>query len=659
MSLLSAESVSTRPSTSVSPEISPIRLALIRASSLWLTVILLIVLIGILLWGTVVEKYFGATAAKFGVYGSWWFNTLGFVLGLNSAASLALRWPWKRQQLGFTLPHLGLIVLLVGCFISRRYGIEATVSVIEGQSSNRAYQGAAQHVELDGAQRFKLHIEKPDSTDSKVPVIDVPFTSGPFNWEDYSNGVLSFVPWSLAHRDRGVLYDRDGIRLEVLDYLSNSEVVNLPSLNVEATPAPANPGAASGEPKAFTLNVKADEESAITQRQYGEGNEDQMPSGTRILFWMTGNKDETAAFKKSAPSGPLGKLGRVVLYAEGGVYDWPLDDWKPGSRRALGKSGLEAELVNITPDQGDILVRLIIHKGESIERMILSSEFPEKINWQDYSDGVFGTYWLPRPDKAAKSKAEKKPDAKSETAKDDKAVADNKAAKPKPPAADAASEKKSAPASDDLLANLPRVPPRVDFFQGADHKLYLRSWREGAVKVVGPLKFGEGGGQITVFHGTPDEALLKFSDFQPADHPGASARGLPFDKNGDTYHLRQAYVRLTVDGQSEEFWLPCSSYDPLESRAFAVPKRIFERTVQGKDRQVRLNLVPQSFELGYSVHLNKAWAKLDPGAQTKSFYASDINLVSNMSQSELPPGASGPREYENLRVTLNCAAGFH
>ena len=54
----------------------------------------------------------------------------------------------------------------------------------------------------------------------------MPFTSGPFNWADYHNGnALVLLPWSLAHRDQGVLYDRDGIRLEVLDYLSNSEIV--------------------------------------------------------------------------------------------------------------------------------------------------------------------------------------------------------------------------------------------------------------------------------------------------------------------------------------------------------------------------------------------------------------------------------------------------
>ena len=354
----------------------------------------LILLIGILLWGTVVANKYGDVAAKFGIYGSWWFNALGVILAVNSAASLVLRWPWKRQQLGFTLPHLGLVVLLVGCLISRRYGTDATVSVIEGQSSNLAYQGVRQHVELDGGQQFKLQVVSPGSSAASGEPIVVPFTSGPFNWEDYENGALSAVPWRLAYRDRGVVYDRDGIRLEVLDYQSNSDVVNLPSLNVEATPATAD----GGEPKTVALNVKADDDAAFTPRPYGEGNEDQMAGGTRILFWMTGDETETAAFRQSAPTGPLGKLGRVVLFAKGEVCDLPLDDWKPGDRRALGKSGLEAELVDITPDHGDVLVRLIIHKGESVQRIMLSSEIPERKNWHDYGDGVFGTYWLARPD---------------------------------------------------------------------------------------------------------------------------------------------------------------------------------------------------------------------------------------------------------------------
>jgi hypothetical protein len=452
------------------------------------------------------------------------------------------------------------------------------------------------------------------------------------------------VPWSLAHRDRGILYDRDGIRLEVRDYLSNSEIVDLPCLSVEA--AAVSPDGNAAEPASFHLAVKAGAWPSFAERRYGEGHEEQLPGGTRILFWMSGNEAETAAFQQSAPRGPLGKRGRIVLFAKGQVCDLPLDDWQPGKRRALGDSGCEAELVDFARDQSDVLVRLIIHKGDSTQRMVLSSEFPESFNWQDYADGVFGSYWLARPEKPAATSDSKKADtSKGANGKKD------------PAKSDAPAGNRSDKATDPF-ANLPRVPPRIDFFQGADHELYLRTWRNGEVRVVGRLRLADGGGRITAFRGTPDALSLKFSDFLPADRPCASARGLPFDKSTDMYRLRQARVRLTVDDQSDEFWLPCSAYDPLESRAFALPKKLLQRTVAGKGRQVRLSLVPQSFQLGYSVRLNKAWAKTDPGSRMKSFYASEIDLVPNMSAAELPPGSSGPREYKNLLVTLNAPLDF-
>ena len=52
--------------------------------ALQLTVLILGLLVLILLWGMTVEKSYGDTAAKFGIYGSWWFNALGVVLALNA-----------------------------------------------------------------------------------------------------------------------------------------------------------------------------------------------------------------------------------------------------------------------------------------------------------------------------------------------------------------------------------------------------------------------------------------------------------------------------------------------------------------------------------------------------------------------------------------------
>ena len=226
-----------------------------------------------------------------------------------------------------------------------------------------------------------------------------------------------------------------------------------------------------------------------------------------------------------------------------------------------------------------------------------------------------------------------------------------------------------------MLAKLPRVPPRVDFFQGADHKLYLRTWRLGEVKVVGPLRMGEDGGKITVFAKTPDAMELKFSGFKPADRPCVDAAAQPFEKEPG-YRLRQAKVRLTVDGQADTFWIPCTSYDPEELRGLryspeeiqqalkknAVPRR-FLHTVMGRGRRVVMGFEPQSFELGFAVRLNKAWQKLDPGSPSqaaKSFYASEIDLEPAPPEAgSSAAGASAPPpKHENLLVTLNAPLDF-
>ncbi len=356
------------------PSSRPLLVSLTRAvlkvtGSLLLTVGILVVLIALLLWGTVIEKNYGAAAAKFGIYGAWWFNALGLILALNSASALVLRWPWKLQHLGFIIPHIGLIVLLVGCFVSRRYGIETTLSVFEGESSDLAYKGAKEHVELDGQQQFHLNVVSTDGVQKPAEPIVVPFTSGPFSWDDYRT--LGPFPWSLAHYDHGVLYDHDGIRLEVLDYLSNSEIV------------------------------------------------------------------------------------------------------------------------------------------------------------------------------------------------------------------------------------------------------------------------------------------------EPADRSGFSARALPFDKNDDPPHLRQAYVRLTVDDQSEEFWMPCSSPDPVENKSIVIPEKLQKKIVAGKGRRVELTFAPESFHIGYSIYLRKAWRKLDPGTRQASFYGSEIDLVPNeYATPSSAPDAKQPPQYENLLVTLNAPLDF-
>ena len=62
------------------------------------------------------------------------------------------------------------------------------------------------------------------------------------------------------------------------------------------------------------------------------------------------------------------------------------------------------------------------------------------------------------------------------------------------------------------------------------------------------------------------EVLDYLSNSEPSDPPGDDPQPLPFDKDlsDGGMRLRQAKVRLTVDGHSDEFWIPCVTFDPRE-----------------------------------------------------------------------------------------------
>ncbi len=136
---------------------------------------------------------------------------------------------------------------------------------------------------------------------------------------------------------------------------------------------------------------------------------------------------------------------------------------------------------------------------------------------------------------------------------------------------------------------------------------------------------------------------------------------MSFDKSDDPPHLRQAYIRLTVDDRSEEFWMPCSSFNPVEKKEWPLADKLQRKTIAGKGRRVELSFAPESFHVGYAIDLHKAWRKLDPGTRQPSFYGSEIDLVPNehataSSSADLAPKHSP--QYENLLVTLNAPLDF-
>jgi cytochrome c biogenesis protein ResB len=107
--------------------------------SLYLAVVLITLYAGVLAWATLIEKRHGADAARLDVYGAAWFAAIHWAIAVNVACSMLNRLPWKHRQAGFLLTHAGILVLLIGCLLTRYMGVQAQLPVYEGHAEYRAY----------------------------------------------------------------------------------------------------------------------------------------------------------------------------------------------------------------------------------------------------------------------------------------------------------------------------------------------------------------------------------------------------------------------------------------------------------------------------------------------------------------------------------------
>jgi hypothetical protein len=212
-------------------------------ASLQLAVVLIAIAAVVVAWATFVERKYGAAAAQFAIYGTPWFAGIDALLALNVLCAVLIRFPWKRRQTGFVVTHVGILVLLAGCLLSQRSGVEAQLPIFEGHTAHRAYEDSY---------HFELRVVPATSSSpaaSAPPlaeVISVPFAAGPFGWDQYAR--LSWFPWLLAHRSQGKLYDEDGVRLEVFDYRTHPQPAVQVRLTVDGTEDEFQLAASSEEP---------------------------------------------------------------------------------------------------------------------------------------------------------------------------------------------------------------------------------------------------------------------------------------------------------------------------------------------------------------------------------------------------------------------------
>jgi len=86
---------------------------------------------------TFIENDFGSISARALVYNAHWFEILLFLGVINLTGRIITRKLYTRQKFPVFLFHLSFIVILAGAAVTRYFGSEGTLTVREGNSTNR------------------------------------------------------------------------------------------------------------------------------------------------------------------------------------------------------------------------------------------------------------------------------------------------------------------------------------------------------------------------------------------------------------------------------------------------------------------------------------------------------------------------------------------
>ncbi|MFW5653764.1 MAG: hypothetical protein ACOC0P_06930, partial [Planctomycetota bacterium] len=88
-----------------------------------------------MVWGSWIESTQDRRAAFDLVYKADWFIILNLLICLSLIFAVVTRYPWKKKHIGFATVHAGLIITIIGGFVSTFTKIEGQMVLQEGRSS--------------------------------------------------------------------------------------------------------------------------------------------------------------------------------------------------------------------------------------------------------------------------------------------------------------------------------------------------------------------------------------------------------------------------------------------------------------------------------------------------------------------------------------------
>ena len=589
--------------------------------SMFFAVVLIVLLSVIMAWATFIDRDYGSDASLFAIYSSWWFILLFSLLGVSVIASALLRFPWKRHQIGFLVTHLGIVVLLAGCWMTLARGKSATLCIWEGTSSQTAVSGRSEIVlqvfGSDPAEKFRKDTANyeadpfrfAEKTELKPKTtLLVSFHPGPFTWDFYKKApFFSFqkgeelprFPWAFADSDRHhpVLLDRDGIRLEVLDYRAAAE---------------KKPVATGPE-----IILVKDSQAAEPEREIVELKPRQRhftSTGAALSYTEAATDAEVEAFQACVPDMSLLSENENVLltlFADGKPFSFLLESMAVEKPQALDGTAWTVTLARRDPNF--YYAELAFQHTDGRRATLRVMPHSEEMTQQSPENGLFAWSWV----------------------------------KTFPPVSE---ELPAPPEIRQMMQRLGMMQkcPQIEILRAPDGRLFGRTWRAPVCEAFtisedGPTRIFENtelASTVTLCpKGTPDLGNYVIS---PTPLTKISEKNT-HDK------IRAVKIRLTVDGNSEERWVCGTENDRRIPAPPPQPDEVL--TVKGENRWVSAALRYEEITLGFRLRLERFNRRLDPGTSTPARYSSDVTLLDPQNPENILR--------ENIPIIINQPVDFH
>lgn len=106
------------------------------STSFYLGVPIMVAIAVLVAWGTIVESRYDAWTASYQVYRSWMMSLVMGLLIYNLAMVMIDRLPWKSHHYPFLLVHAGIITIILGGWVTQKFGLDGSMPLPFGGKSN-------------------------------------------------------------------------------------------------------------------------------------------------------------------------------------------------------------------------------------------------------------------------------------------------------------------------------------------------------------------------------------------------------------------------------------------------------------------------------------------------------------------------------------------